>query len=967
MKKQIFSCILATSVMLSIMPMGAMAAETTGAATQASITEPQQVSGVYQISTAGELEWFAQQTQGYEGKEYKAILTDDIDLGGENLYPNYMIGTSTYPYGGTFNGDGHTIKGLSIGAAFDDETDTTDSSLALFAYTQGATIQKLTVEGSVNVKAIDIDSYKAVYVAGIAGYDKASTFSDLVSKVNVSVTGEAGICRAGGITAVAMCLDDASKGTTFENCVNQGNVTSGRTAGGVLGYGSIKTTLQNCKNTGAVTATKVDGSATGGGIAAVLNGSSVTACVNKGKVTSDKRAGGVVGECNLNISTNSATAGEYPCIVRYCYNMGDILIKDEGSAGGVVGTVPAVYSSGSISKNNMIMYCYNAGTVAAEVENRWNYIGGVIGDVSCSNTTGMYLYTLDTAAASWVGSYNLGTFLECNTKTSDEMKSESFAKTMGSQFEAVSGSYPKLTWEPEEEPDPEPPVTTTTYTVTTGEDSNIAVGEQALVTLDINSDTEEAYNAYYFTVTYDAEKLDYVSINTDAKVSPKDGVLTIGGYGDNRTCGTDKLIITFRGKEAGDAVVTVTAANIDKAANAVENDAPAATITKDSATITVGGYKVDLSDDFDGDKTVKANEDYKFTARDTHYDYTIDAKMGENTVDVIDNKDGSYTIKNVTGNLTITSSKTPKTYNVTVEGTGKADVQAADKATYTETYTFTLNNDENYTYEVTVKAGETTVNATLDTDGKTYTIAGSDVTGDIVITVEKTRKPETMTEIVFTGSGSGDVKGGTSQTGNNGEDFTFEIDKKDGYLYTVKLGEDELTAGEDDKYTIPGNKLTGGQLTVTVEKEEEQKLTVEVFKYLDLQEKQTMWLVTASGTVSDEKVLAYDGNAMYWSEKYKAYSYLVISENTETLMKTEAIGKIAEASADKTELKYDFDVNQSGLVDVNDAQLVYGMYNAAYNDFEKVSIRKFLEADVNGSKDVTVEDASAVVNSFITE
>ncbi len=168
MKKQIFSCILATSMMLSIMPMGAMAAETTGTAAQAEVTVPQQVNGVYQISTAGELEWFAQQTQAYEGKKYKAILTDDIDLGGENLYPNYMIGTSTYPYGGTFNGDGHTIKGLSISAAFNDASDETDSSLALFAYTETATIQDLTVEGAVNVDVTDASSYKFIYAAGVA-------------------------------------------------------------------------------------------------------------------------------------------------------------------------------------------------------------------------------------------------------------------------------------------------------------------------------------------------------------------------------------------------------------------------------------------------------------------------------------------------------------------------------------------------------------------------------------------------------------------------------------------------------------------------------------------------------------------------------------------------------------------------------------------------------------------------------
>ena len=61
--------------------------------------------------------------------------------------------------------------------------------------------------------------------------------------------------------------------------------------------------------------------------------------------------------------------------------------------------------------------------------------------------------------------------------------------------------------------------------------------------------------------------------------------------------------------------------------------------------------------------------DYTFTAKDPHYDYTFDAKMGEDAVTPTDNGDGTFTIKNVTGNLNIkAASKTPKTYTVTVEG-----------------------------------------------------------------------------------------------------------------------------------------------------------------------------------------------------------------------------------------------------------------------------------------------------------
>ena len=102
---------------------------------------------------------------------------------------------------------------------------------------------------------------------------------------------------------------------------------------------------------------------------------------------------------------------------------------------------------------------------------------------------------------------------------------------------------------------------------------------------------------------------------------------------------------------------------------------------------------------------------------------------------------------------------------------------------------------------------------------------------------------------------------------------------------------------------------------------------------------------------------------MFWSEKYKAYAYLVIS-NTE-LTKAEAAKKVTQASAAKTELAYDGDVNLTGTVDVNDAQLVWNMYNAKYEDFNTVSMRKFLEADLNGDHELTTADAAAVISKLL--
>ena len=126
-------------------------------------------------------------------------------------------------------------------------------------------------------------------------------------------------------------------------------------------------------------------------------------------------------------------------------------------------------------------------------------------------------------------------------------------------------------------------------------------------------------------------------------------------------------------------------------------------------------------------------------------------------------------MKNVTGNLVIQDTKTPKTYDVTVEGNGAADAKADAKATYLTDYTFTVTQDGKYTYEVTATVDGSDYALTL-VDGK-YTIAGASVTGNIVITVTKTAKPVTTTEITFEGEGSADVVGGTTQTATNGQDF----------------------------------------------------------------------------------------------------------------------------------------------------------------------------------------------------
>ena len=124
-----------------------------------------------------------------------------------------------------------------------------------------------------------------------------------------------------------------------------------------------------------------------------------------------------------------------------------------------------------------------------------------------------------------------------------------------------------------------------------------------------------------------------------------------------------------------------------------------------------------------------------------------------------------------------------------------------------------------------------------------------------------------------------------------------------------------------------------------------------------------MYLVTASGNFAEGQVAKYDGVSMFFSEKYNAYAYLVISADNLETVKAEAAGKVkvAEGTSAGT-VDYSGDVNGTGLTDVNDAQLTYDMYNAKYESFDAVSMLKFLNADVSGDKKVNTADATAIVS-----
>lgn len=513
---------------------------------------------------------------------------------------------------------------------------------------------------------------------------------------------------------------------------------------------------------------------------------------------------------------------------------------------------------------------------------------------------------------------------------------------------------------------------TPAYSAAVSGGKEIMVGEEAKVSITVTNGAEPSFNAYQFTLIYNPAVVTYKGVSdTEATVKNENGTLTITGYGADKACGTP-ITVTFTGEASGAAAVTLTKAFVDKGTNAVDKDTPAAIISTPSTTITVNGsYTVSLPDWFTGADTVTPGADYTFTAKDTHYDYTFTGStMGGNAVTVIDNGDGTFKVSNVTGDLVIVSNRTAKKYNVTLTGTAAGNVSADPKATYGTDYEFVASDLETDKYDYTFTAAVGGQPVSLERDDSfleaigtiTFTINGADITGDIVITANKTEKVPETTAINFTGTGSGDVAGGTSQTATNGKDFTFKINKGAGYNYTVKLDGKTLTANADGSYTIPGEKLTGTELTVTVTKTA--AWTVDVKTYVRLDGK-NVYLITVSGNVEAGKVFAYDGNVMYTSTKYNAAAYLIISADSLNDVKAAAQNKISTVSAAAEAISYSGDVNGTNKVDVNDAQLVYDIYNAQYEGFATVSMLKFLRADVNGDKTVDVKDATAIISSVL--
>lgn len=552
------------------------------------------------------------------------------------------------------------------------------------------------------------------------------------------------------------------------------------------------------------------------------------------------------------------------------------------------------------------------------------------------------------------------------------------------------------------------PKTETGYSVSMGADQQAIGGQKVRIPVTVASSEKgiTGFNAYDMTFTYDPAALTLNTTSDSAAnltVEDNNGTVRVRRYGAAVALG-EALALEFTANKATSSTVTLTSAKFDLDANSINFDAPAATIT-DADTAVKALWNVSLPDGFasaaaDGSTLVENGADFTFKAVDPHYEYTLRITTNGQTQEVTV-KGGSYTIENVTDNVQVTVvSKVGRTYTLKFVGSG-VDAGLVTPTTATVQYP----NDYDFTVKFPGTGYKTTVKFApsdnkfdverLENGDYAYKLPGNylvgDENGEITVTVEKVENTAKK-DIIVAGSGSEAFSADNALTFYAGENYTFKLDKNEQYYdyelvvwYTDSSNHTVRPTPKDNgdgTYTIVNMPNADMHITINKMAKALDPDAVDVVKYLELDNK-TMYMVTVWGELSHTNLgstnttyiaYTYDDNLMYDTSYYTApngtkgaSSWLVIVDKGEEFTKEEALKhlKLVESTQEQNKnisLVYfgiDSNVNGSkgGQLDINDVQLVYDMYNGLYENFEQVSVKKFLLADQTLDRQLNSADA----------
>lgn len=390
--------------------------------------EPGDPRQEYEISTAEQLLGLAQLINtrefGWNGVNddytFKGItirLTTDIKLTGDWTPAGSIDG---HAFEGTFDGNGHTISGLNI--------DSADENQALFGYLKG-TVENLQLRGSVNTTGN--------YAAGFAGaMAETAIIRNCTAYVNVT-----GKDKVGGIAG-------ENYSGLITGCYNSGNIQGNVKVGGIAGE-NWNGIIRNCGNEGQVVSSgKGVGTYGTGGIAgrSVAGDAVIAGSFNKGSVSSENECtGGIAGYTNAQGS-----------LIEDCYNTGAVTgprTPATGYAGGI---------AGSIGEHGVILRdCYNAGTVK-----NGKYAGGILGNYTADSdqkpetyiTNNYYLDgSAPLAIGKETGSGGKRNYPDAiNVKSSADLRSTHMSSILGNAYRSdtlgmhgMNNGFPVLKWQKE--------------------------------------------------------------------------------------------------------------------------------------------------------------------------------------------------------------------------------------------------------------------------------------------------------------------------------------------------------------------------------------------------------------------------------------------------------------------------------------------------------------------------------------
>ena len=340
----------------------------------------------FTISSNSELDAFRTRVNSgttFSGKEI--YLMADLTLTSTN---HVCIGTTSKPFKGTFNGNGHSISNIKINRPSSSTSET--GYQGLFGYATGATVKNLTITGSTIIAGSS--------TGAIAGYLDGDVENCIIS--NTTITGGSNV---GGLIG-------SYGGGTIKNCQNYSNVHGERILatgmiGGIVGGIHSKAVFFNCKNEGDISTT---GYGIGGIAGATYDGGTpgsvdMSYCTNSGSITTSATApegdeatpsiGGIIGLININDTashsikncknTGTVTSASYSVggilgqiheknvlEIEYCINEGEISTSGRGNVGGIAGAIWGTTAT--------VEHCFNSGNITTTSSHCANF-GGILG------------------------------------------------------------------------------------------------------------------------------------------------------------------------------------------------------------------------------------------------------------------------------------------------------------------------------------------------------------------------------------------------------------------------------------------------------------------------------------------------------------------------------------------------------------------------------------------------------------